>query len=114
MRGMEGKAHAENVSGRFYVNKNCLNHGLCKVLAPQNFTQSSDQTHIYVSKQPETSEELAAVIDAASQCPVNAIIDTEAFSVAGDVSTTSSDMKRHLIRLLLLALVVVVWLLASS
>ena len=68
-------SYQDNVSGRFYVDQDCINCGLCSELAPANFCNSKDKDHDIVYKQPSTEEELQSCQEAADSCPVEAIGD---------------------------------------
>ena len=51
--------YAENVSGKLYVDDQCIDCDLCRETAPANFTRSDDGGYSYVFKQPTTPEEEA-------------------------------------------------------
>ena len=51
--------YAENVSGKFYCDDQCIDCDLCRETAPANFTRSDDGGYSYVFKQPTTPEEEA-------------------------------------------------------
>lgn len=61
----------DNVDGAWYVDKQCILCSVCEQVAPAVFVAADD--HDIVHHQPETEEELAAAMDAMSQCPVDAI-----------------------------------------
>lgn len=63
----------DNVSGDFYVDKECILCSLCVDIAPESFKESDAGDHDVVYKQPANDEELAAAMDAMEQCPVDAI-----------------------------------------
>jgi ferredoxin len=65
----------QNVSGRFYVDDQCIDCDLCRETAPANFTRDADGSHSYVYKQPENAEEEALCKEAMEGCPVEAIGD---------------------------------------
>jgi ferredoxin len=65
--------YAENVSGKFYVDDQCIDCDLCRETAPANFTRSDDGGYSYVFKQPTTPEEEALCKEAMEGCPVEAI-----------------------------------------
>ena len=67
--------YPENVPGKFYVDRQCINCDLCRAAAPSNFTQDETQAYSYVFKQPETPEELEECKEALEECPVDAIGD---------------------------------------
>jgi ferredoxin len=46
--------YAENVSGKFYVDDQCIDCDLCRETAPANFTRIDDGGYSYVFKQPTT------------------------------------------------------------
>ena len=72
MAELENK-YPENLSGRFYVDDQCIDCDLCRETAPANFTRSDDGGHSYVYKQPGNPEEEAKCIEAMEGCPVEAI-----------------------------------------
>lgn len=63
----------ENVAGTYYVDSSCIDCDVCRDTAPENFIRSDENSYSFVSKQPETDEELAACEEALSCCPVEAI-----------------------------------------
>lgn len=66
----------QNVGGRFFVDRECIDCDLCRSTAPANFKRSADG-HAFVARQPETTQELAEVQLARAECPVEAIGDRE-------------------------------------
>jgi ferredoxin len=64
---------ADNVPGKYYVDKECILCSLCSDLAPKNFKESGEGDHDIVYKQPENDEERKQCADALEQCPVEAI-----------------------------------------
>ena len=66
--------YAENVSGEFYVDDQCIDCDLCRETAPANFRRSDDGGYSYVFKQPTTPEEEALSKEAMEGCPVEATI----------------------------------------
>jgi ferredoxin len=64
-----------NVSGKFYVDEECIVCGACVDAAPNNFKESDDGGHDYVYKQPENDAEMQQCMDAMAECPVNCIGD---------------------------------------
>lgn len=65
--------YAENVTGTFYVDDQCIDCDLCRETAPANFTRNDDGGHSYVYKQPGGDDELALCKEAMEGCPVEAI-----------------------------------------
>src|SRR6202008_563168 len=65
--------YPENVSGKFYVDDQCIDCDLCRETAPANFKRNDDGGHSYVYKQPESPEEEALCKEAMEGCPVEAI-----------------------------------------
>ncbi|MEG0024203.1 MAG: ferredoxin [Akkermansia sp.] len=61
-----------NVSGKFYVDSNCIDCDLCRETAPANFDRS-DEGYSIVIKQPDDKAELTACNEAMESCPVEAI-----------------------------------------
>ena len=64
----------ENVSGRYYVDSNCVFCETCIELAPENFASHNDE-YAYVKKQPENDTEEEACRGAMTSCPSDAIGD---------------------------------------
>jgi ferredoxin len=65
--------HPENVSGKFYVDTQCIDCDVCRVSAPSNFGRQEDKGYSYVIKAAETPEEEAQCQEAKAGCPVDAI-----------------------------------------
>ena len=65
--------YPENVSGKFYVDDQCIDCDLCRETAPANFKRNDDGGHSYVYKQPETPDEEGLCKEAMEGCPVEAI-----------------------------------------
>ncbi|MBX7175026.1 MAG: ferredoxin [Pyrinomonadaceae bacterium] len=73
----EIKKHPLNAKGKFYIDQNsCICFDTCKSIAPNNFDYvNDDNCSHFVSKQPETAEELEQIREAIRCCPVEAILD---------------------------------------
>ncbi|HUF62998.1 MAG TPA: ferredoxin [Verrucomicrobiales bacterium] len=67
--------HPENITGRFFVDEQCIDCDLCRETAPKNFTREEDNGYSYVYKQPENEEEEQQCREAMEGCPVEAIGD---------------------------------------
>ncbi|MCA8916376.1 MAG: ferredoxin [Planctomycetes bacterium] len=63
----------ENVPGRFYVDTNCIDCGLCPNVAPNHFAENDAGTHTFVYAQPRTPGEEAECEEAAATCPTQSI-----------------------------------------
>lgn len=63
---------AESVTGKFYVDSQCIDCDLCRQTAPDNFDRS-DNGYSFVKKQPVSPEEETLCQQALSECPVEAI-----------------------------------------
>lgn len=63
----------DNVSGKFYVDTQCIDCDLCRETAPNNFTRSEDEGYSYVFKQPDNDEDVELCREAIEGCPVEAI-----------------------------------------
>ena len=65
----------ENVPGAWYVDNTCTPCRTCmEVAGADAFLKYNDgETYVYIFKQPEGAEELAAAENAAAVCPQNAI-----------------------------------------
>ena len=66
---------SENVSGRYYVDSQCIDCDVCRVTAPANFQRNEDRGYSYVYQQPATPAEDAQCQEAMDSCPVEAIGD---------------------------------------
>ncbi len=65
----------ENVSGRYFVDTQCIDCDVCRVTAPANFQRSEEKGYSFVSLQPRNPEEEAQCQEAMDCCPVEAIGD---------------------------------------
>jgi ferredoxin len=65
----------KNVTGKFFVDDQCIDCDLCRSTAPDNFTTEDDLGYSYVYKQPSTPEEEELCREALENCPVEAIGD---------------------------------------
>ena len=65
--------YSQNITGKFYVDDQCIDCDLCRETAPANFTRDDDGGHSYVYKQPENDEEQRLCEEAMTGCPVEAI-----------------------------------------
>jgi ferredoxin len=63
----------ENVAGRFYVDRTCIDCDLCRETAPGNFVRNDEEGHSFVTRQPASPAEEAACLAALEECPVEAI-----------------------------------------
>jgi ferredoxin len=64
----------ENVTGKYYVDSECIYCMSCLDIAPENF-DSKDEEYAYVKKQPETKAEEDQCREAMEACPTEAIGD---------------------------------------
>jgi ferredoxin len=64
-----------NAIGKYYVDQGCICCGICTTFAASVFIINLDEEFGYVGKQPQTEEEVKAVIEAMNNCPVDAIGD---------------------------------------
>mgnify|MGYP000601353947 FL=1 len=65
--------YSDNVSGKFYVDDQCIDCDLCRETAPGSFSRYDEGGYSYVMKQPTTEEEVAQCMEALEGCPVEAI-----------------------------------------
>jgi ferredoxin len=63
-----------NVPGRYYVSAKCDGCAYCGGIAPENFDFDRPSNTYFIGRQPETAEEIALVLEAMEDCPVDAII----------------------------------------
>lgn len=69
---------SENVPGKYYVDRQCIDCDVCRDTAPANFTRNDENGYSYVYKQPQTLEEIGLCEEAVNACPVEAIGDDAA------------------------------------
>ena len=67
-----------NVAGRFYVDSSCIDCDQCRTEAPEFFGRDTENGTSYVMRQPVTSDELAEVQAAATNCATASIGDEQA------------------------------------
>jgi ferredoxin len=65
--------YSDNVSGKFYVDDQCIDCDLCRETAPDNFTRNEDGGYSYVYKQPTSPDEETLCKEAMEGCPIEAI-----------------------------------------
>lgn len=65
----------DNVPGKFYVDRQCIDCDVCRDTSPANFARNDENGYSYVYKQPSTPEEFALCEEALVACPVEAIGD---------------------------------------
>lgn len=63
----------ENVPGRYYVDRTCIDCDLCRETAPANFVRNDEEGYSFVVRQPVDPAEEAACLAALEECPVEAI-----------------------------------------
>jgi len=66
---------ADNVTGKYYVDSQCIDCNLCRDTAPENFKQNESAGYAFVQKQPENNGEETQCREAKDSCPVEAIGD---------------------------------------
>jgi ferredoxin len=69
----QANKYPENVSGKFYVDDQCIDCDLCRETAPANFKRNDDGGHSFLYKQPENPDEEKLCKEAMEGCPVEAI-----------------------------------------
>ena len=65
----------DNVPGKFYVDRQCIDCDVCRDTSPSNFTRNDENGYSYVYKQPSTPLEFELCEEALMACPVEAIGD---------------------------------------
>ncbi len=76
----------DNVAGKFYVDRQCIDCDVCRDTSPSNFKRNDNNGYSYVCKQPESTEEFELCMEALMACPVEAIGDD---AEAGDLPKAS-------------------------
>ncbi len=65
----------DNVSGNFYVDRQCIDCDVCRDTSPENFMRNDENGYSFVWKQPADQSEREKCIEAMDSCPVEAIGD---------------------------------------
>lgn len=65
----------DNVPGKFYVDRQCIDCDVCRDTAPAHFTRNDENGYSYVYEQPVSLEEYELCEEALTACPVEAIGD---------------------------------------
>lgn len=65
----------KNISGRFYVDDQCIDCDLCRAMASDFFDRDHDSGYSIVIRQPSTPEGEELCREAMRSCPVEAIGD---------------------------------------
>ena len=65
----------ENSEGRYYVDTQCIDCGLCYDVAAGNFEHNEEGGYAYVRRQPGNEEEEDNCKEALDSCPSEAIGD---------------------------------------
>ena len=65
----------DNVSGKFYVDRQCIDCDVCRDTSPENFARNDENGYSFVIKQPENAAEFEKCVEAMDACPVEAIGD---------------------------------------
>jgi ferredoxin len=63
----------DNVAGRYFVDRTCIDCDLCRETAPNNFTRNDAEGYSFVFQQPRDEAEERACGLAMDECPVEAI-----------------------------------------
>ena len=63
----------ENVAGRFYVDRHCVDCEVCRDIAPDNFRRIAAKRYVIVFKQPDNANKESLCREAMECCPVEAI-----------------------------------------
>jgi ferredoxin len=70
---MSEKRLPKNAPGRYYTTESCDGCAYCASIAPGNFDFEKSTNTYYVCRQPQTPEEEESMLEAAEDCPVDAI-----------------------------------------
>jgi ferredoxin len=64
-----------NMTGKFYVDTQCIDCDVCRDTAPDFFTRNDDEGYSFVYRQPESPSDVEVCYEALQSCPVDAIGD---------------------------------------
>lgn len=70
---LQSNRFIDNISGKYYVDDDCIFCNLCDELAPTIFRASDEGDHNIVFHQPESDDEAECAEEALDSCPVSAI-----------------------------------------
>lgn len=62
-----------NVTGKYYVDTECIDCDVCRQTAPDYFKANDDEGYSYVFLQPTSDEGIEQCEEALEACPVEAI-----------------------------------------
>ena len=79
----------DNVPGKFYVDRQCIDCDVCRDTSPANFTRNDENGYSYVYKQPSTPLEFELCEEALMACPVEAIGD-DAEEASSSIASASA------------------------
>jgi ferredoxin len=85
--------YSDNITGKFYVDSECIDCDLCRETAPENFTRNEDGGYSFVFKQPISPEEETQCREAMEGCPVCAIGDDGQQTDEATSSTSESSQQ---------------------
>ena len=80
----------DNVPGKYYVDRQCIDCDVCRDTSPANFTRNDENGYSYVYKQPSNPEEEALCDEALNACPVEAIGDDAEAASPSTVSASAA------------------------
>jgi ferredoxin len=64
-----------NMTGKFYVDTQCIDCDVCRDTAPDFFARNDDEGYSFVYRQPESPSDVEVCYEALQSCPVDAIGD---------------------------------------
>src|SRR5258707_1838310 len=62
--------YPENITGKYYVDNQCIDCDLCRETAPDNFKRNDDGGYSFVYKQPTSPDEERGCKEGKEGCPV--------------------------------------------
>lgn len=65
--------YGDNLKGRYYVDRSCIDCAACNLIAPDHFMLDEDDGHAFVVKQPDSPEDEELCEEAMEGCPVESI-----------------------------------------
>jgi len=80
----------DNVPGKFYVDRQCIDCDVCRDTSPANFVRNDEDGYSYVHKQPSTPLEFELCEEALMACPVEAIGDDADAELMPTVSASAA------------------------
>lgn len=72
--------YPENVSGKYYIDDDCIDCNLCEEISPNHFSANIEGGYHIIKTQPHKAHEIELLCEAIESCPTAAIGDDGDFT----------------------------------